>query len=158
VPRRGKKIKPSVRARVIELSESHTAQAIARLCRISRSAVYKIRRENNHYKSLSETALALAKNFEKYRNEPVTFLGPGHCVGDTIYGESEVFRTLAGLEKIDRGKALDLLQHLREEFAELENIKDWCELEDQQITPALINHLELKAHERKFKGRCPHCP
>jgi hypothetical protein len=158
MPIRGKAIRPSVRARVIELSESHTAQAIARLCRISRSAVYKIRHENNHYKSLSETALALAKNFEKYRSNPVTFLGSGHYVGDTIYGESEVFRTLAGLDEIDRGKALDLLHHLREEFAELENINDWGELEDLQITPAFINRLELKAHEQKFKGRCPHCP
>lgn len=158
MPIRGKTIKPSVRVRVIELSESHTAQAIARLCRISRSAVYKIRRENNHYKSLSETALALAKNFERYRSEPATFLGPGHRVGDTIYGESEVYRTLASLDEIDRGKALDLLQHLRKEFGELENIKDWGELEDQQITPAFINRLELKAHEQKFKGICPHCP
>jgi hypothetical protein len=158
VPIRGKTIKPSIRAKVIELSESHTAQAIARLCGICLSSVYNIMHENNHYKALSETALALAKNFEKYRSKPVTFWGPGHCVGDTIYGESEVSRTLAGLDEIDRGKALDLLQHLRGEFAELENIKDWGELEDRQITPALINRLVLKAHERKFKGRCPRCP
>lgn len=158
MPKRGKKIKPAIRAKVIELSENHEAKVIARLYRISRSAVYKIRRENNHYKCLSEVALALAKNFERYCNEPATFLGSDHCVGDTIYGESPAFRTLAGLDEIDRGKAIDLLNHLKEEFAELEAIKDWGELEDQQITPAFINRLELKAYERNFKGRCPHCP
>lgn len=54
--------------------------------------------------------------------------------------------------------SVDLLHHLKEEFAGLEAIKDWGELKDQQITSALINRLELKAHEGNFKGRCPHCP
>ena len=85
------------------------------------------------------------------------FLGSDHCGGDTIYGLSAL-AVLAGLDEIDKGKAIDLLKHLKEEFAELEAINDWGKLKDQQITPTRINRLELKAYERKFKGRCPHCP
>lgn len=158
MPRRRRKIIASRKARVLSLLESHGAKAVASEIGISVSSVYKIKRGQNHHKDLSETALALAKNLEKYRNEPATFLGSNHCISDTIYGESYVFQTLAGLDEINREKAIDLLDHLKVEFAELEDIKDWGELEDTQITSDFINRLELKAFERNFKSRCPHCP
>ena len=72
--------------------------------------------------------------------------------------EQNAATILAGLDVIDKEKAKDLLNHLREEFIELQNIRDWGKLQDDTITTSFINRLELKAHEGKFKGRCLHCP
>ena len=110
-----------------------------------------------HTIELSATALAIAKNLEKYRQEKAACIGSPHCLGDALC-EQNTTAILANLDHIEREKATDLFSHLKDDFTELKGLTDWEELEDDLITTSFINRLELKAHEGKFKGRCPHCP
>ena len=110
-----------------------------------------------HTIELSATALAIAKNLEKYRQEKAACIGSPHCLGDALY-EQNATAILANLDHIEREKATDLFSHLKDDSTELKGLTDWEELKDDLITTSFINRLELKAHEGKFKGRCPHCP
>lgn len=110
-----------------------------------------------HSIELATTALAIATDLEKYRKEKAACIGSPHCLGDAMFEQNAV-TILAGLDKIDRAKATDLLFHIKDEFVELEGVNGWGKLQDDTITTSFINRLELKAHEGKFKGRCSHCP
>ena len=111
--------------------------------------------QSPHSMELSTTAIAIEKNLEKYRKS-AAYIGSPHCIGDALYEQNAV-ANLAGLDEIDREKATDLLFHLKEEFAELKDINDWGELEDDKIAGELIAKLALKANRGSFTGRCPHC-
>jgi len=125
--------------------------------RISLSAVYKIRDEHKHDQELASTALAIAKDFEKIAQEPVLSSEVPDCLGSILFTDM-AYTGLFNLEIIDEEKAADLLSHLKEEFGELKDIDSWKLLKISNITPSLVHRLEIKAHEGKFKGRCPHCP
>lgn len=158
MPRRRKKIKPAIKAKVLELSKGHGAKAIASVLPISLSSVYKILREPQHLTELSITALMLAENLSRYRNESATFLGFPNKVGNAIYGEPSAATQLARLQEVDKPTALNLLSHLREEFPEVDDITDWANLTDDKITENLIKRLTLKGNRGDFKGNCSGCP
>jgi len=100
--------------------------------------------------------MVIASNLGKYRKSAAC-IGSPHQLGETLY-EQGAAAILAEIDIIAWERARDLLSHLRGEFAELEDIADWSELEDDKITPVLINRLILKANGKDFKGKCPHCP
>ena len=117
-----------------------------------------------HTIELSSTAMSIAKNLDNYRKESSACIGSPHCVGVWVYGEDCVGSDYTTLDRIDREKAADLLSHIRDEFPELQGLtkkeepKEWKDIYDDDVTADFVNRLELKAHEGKFKGRCPHCP
>lgn len=162
--KRGKKIQPAEWERIKRLRESHGVTAAASEASRSESVIYKLERKDRHFKDLAETMIAIAKNLEKYRKVDAAHIGSPNTVGPAVYGEDCVASTLVDLDKVDREKATDLLFHVKATFTELQGLnrqnkqKDWCNLEDDLITASFVNRLELKAHEGKFKGRCPHCP
>ena len=155
--KKGMKISQETRDKVIRLSDSHAATMISGKFRISRSAVYKIRNEHKHDKELASTALAIAKDFEKIIPEPALSSEVPDCLGSTMFTDM-AFTGLLNLEIIDEEKAADLFAHLKQEFSELKDIDSWKLLKISKITSTLAHRLELKAHQGKFKGRCPHCP
>ena len=54
---------------------------------------------------------------------------------------------------------LNLLDHLKGEFAELVNINDWGDLTTDNISDGFVARLKLKANQRDFSvGKCPACP
>ncbi len=162
--KKGTKISQETRDKVIRLSDSHAATMISGKFRISRSAVYKIRNEYNHHKELSATALAIAKNLDKYRKVDAAHIGSPNTVGPAVYGEDCVASTLTDLDEVDREKARDLLSHVKAILPELQGLniqdepKDWIDIEDDAITNSFVNRLEIIAHKGKYKGKCSHCP
>ena len=110
-----------------------------------------------HSVELSTTALAIAKNLGIIIREPALSSEVPDCLGSIMFIDM-AFTGLLNLEIIDEEKAADLFYHLKEEFLELKDIEGWKYLKVNEITPNLVNRLELKAHEGKFIGRCPHCP
>ncbi len=112
--------------------------------------------QSPHSIELADTAILVAKDLDRYRKEP-SCLGSPHTIRNAMF-ETSAVTELAHLDLIDKEKATDLLCHLKAEFPELWDLNDWCNLEDDLITASFVNRLELKAHEGKFRGRCPHCP
>ncbi len=102
---------------------------------------------------LQTTALIIASNLEKYRNEPGAFLGTEiDKVWDRVYGGWWIGEERAKLGDVDRKVAAELLGHLKEEgeFPELADIEDWSELNDTQITENFIQRLISRAHRGNF--------
>jgi hypothetical protein len=117
----------------------------------------EFRQHSPHFTELSITALMLAENLSRYRNESATFLGFPNKVGNAIYGEPSAAAQLARLQEVDKPTALNLLSHLREEFSEVDDITDWANLTDDKITENLIKRLTLKGSRGDFKGNCSGC-
>jgi len=117
----------------------------------------RLLRRSPHTVELSTTALVIAKNFEKIALEPALSSDIPDCLGNVMF-TNMAFTGSLNLEIIDEEKAADLFTHLKQEFSELKDIESWKLLKISKITSTLANRLELKAHQGKFKGRCPHCP
>lgn len=102
---------------------------------------------------LTTTALTIATNLEKYQNEPITFHGTERDrVGEIVYGGWWLGEERARLGDVDKKLAARLLSCLKEEgkFPELDNIQDWSELNDTQITVNFILRLISRAHRGNF--------
>jgi len=100
-------------------------------------------------KDQATTALIIASNLEKYRNEPAAFLGTEiNEVWDRVYGGWWIGEGRAKLGDVDREVAAELLGYLKGEgeFPELADIGDWSELNDIQITEDFIQRLISRAH------------
>ena len=114
----------------------------------------------NHFAELSITALILASNFESYLDNGT---GSGSTIGDVVYGGwlNDIDGILDALSvemhEVDKSVALHLLCHLKEEFRELTDIKDWAELNNDKITKDFVERLRLRAYRGDF-GKCPACP
>ena len=61
------------------------------------------------------------------------------------------------MHEVDKSVALHLLCHLKEEFPELTDIKDWAEFNNDKITKDFVERLRLRAYRGDF-GKCPACP
>ena len=106
-------------------------------------------RETSLSKELQTTALTIATNLEKYQNEPITFRGTEmDSVGEIVYGGWWLGEERARLGDVDKKLAARLLIYLKKEgeFPELDNIQDWSELNDTQITVNFILRLISRAH------------
>jgi len=114
----------------------------------------------NHFAELSVTALTLASNFESYLDNGT---GSGSTIGDVVYGGwlNDIDGILDALSvemhEVDKSVALHLLCHLKEEFPELTDIKDWAELNNDKITKDFVERLRLRAYRGDF-GKCPAYP
>lgn len=109
--------------------------------------------ESPRSKELTTTALIIASNLEKYRNEPAAFLGTEiNEVWDRVYGGWWIGEGRAKLGDVDREVAAELLGYLKGEgeFPELADIGDWSELNDIQITEDFIQRLISRAHRGNF--------
>ena len=54
--------------------------------------------------------------------------------------------------------APNLLLHIKPEFPELTERKDWAELTDDRITKNFVERLRLEVTQGRFSGTCPDCP
>ena len=116
----------------------------------------------DHQQELSITTLTLASNLESYLNalgSTGDFTGK---IGDVVYGGclDVIDDALLSVEmyKVDKRIASNLLLHIKLEFPELTEIKDWAELPDDKITRNFVESLRLKANHGDFMGKCPACP
>lgn len=117
----------------------------------------KYRQEiERHFQELSTALLTIAMNFESYLND----IGPALArIGDFVYGGDEDMRFSMGMRKVDKSLALNVLHHLKDEYPELYEVKDWADLTPGGIiNDDLIQRLQLKAHSIQFSGKCPACP
>ena len=162
--KRGKKVTLAEWERIKRLRISHGVAAVASETGRSKSVIYKLESRDRHFKDLTDTLLLIAKNLEKYRKVDAERIGSPHTVGNAVWGEDCIASTLTDLDQVDKEKATDLLFHMRPVLPELQGLnrydkpKDWCDIEDDEITAGFVIRLERMAHERKFRGRCPHCP
>jgi hypothetical protein len=60
--------------------------------------------------------------------------------------------------QVDKRIASNLLLHIKLEFPELTEIKEWAGLTDDKITKNFVERLRLKANRGDFTGECPDCP
>jgi predicted DNA-binding transcriptional regulator AlpA len=96
------------------------------------------------------TALGIASNLRKCRNDPIIYLNLSDKTGDKVYGQEYVFATVdAGqvepikLVKVDKSVALRVLKELpRKAFPELIGITDWADLTYDKINEDLIVRVE----------------
>ncbi|MCX5998157.1 MAG: hypothetical protein NTU41_00810 [Chloroflexi bacterium] len=117
-----------------------------------------------HYTELSTTGLVLASNLDSYLGELGTDeLGTDSEVGDVVYGGwlnlmgGERDALSVEMHKVDKRIASNLLLHIKVEFPELTEIKDWAELADDKITKNFVERLRLKVTQGRFSGTCPGC-
>ncbi len=117
------------------------------------SVVSVMEEQSPRSKELQTTALTIATNLEKYQNEPITFRGTEmDRVGEIVYGGWWLGEERARLGDVDKKLAARLLICLKKEgeFPELDNIQDWSELNDTQITVNFILRLISRAHRGNF--------
>ena len=109
-----------------------------------------------HQQKLSITASLLALNLGRCWDN---FDLCTDTLGVVVYGglAHEVGGPSAIMETVDRSVALNLLYHLKDEFPELTDIKDWAELNNDKITKDFVERLRLRAYRGDF-GKCPACP
>ena len=114
---------------------------------------YTREEQSSQSKELQTTTLTIATNLEKYQNEPITFHGTEmDGVGEIVYGGWWLGEERARLGDVNRKLAARLLICLKKEgeFPELDNIQDWSELNDTQITVNFIQRLISRAHRGNF--------
>jgi len=165
--RRGKKVSDEERSEVLRLAKRYGVNYLAKHFVLSKSEIYKILRQERkkplHFTELSITALTLASNFESYLNAPDTDVVIGK-IGDVVGGGW--LNVIGGkpdaqsveMYKVDKRIASNLLLHIKPQFPELTEIKDWIELTDDKITKTFVERLRLKANRGEFMGKCPDCP
>ncbi len=110
-----------------------------------------------HQQELSITASLLALNLGRCWDNFDLFTDK---IEDVVYGglAYEVGGETAIMEEVDKSVALNLLYHLKGEFPELTDIKDWAELTGDKISNDFLERLRLKANRGDFMGKCPDCP
>ncbi len=119
-------------------------------------AEYELHEEEQRVQDSNElttTALVIASNLGKYRNENAAYRGTAmDTVGELVYGGQWIGEQLAKLGDVDRASAAELLKQLKEEgeFLELVAIEDWAELTDDKITENFIQRLIARAHRGNF--------
>ena len=114
---------------------------------------YTREEQSSQSKELQTTTLTIATNLEKYQNEPITFHGTEmDGVGEIVYGGWWLGEERARLGDVNRKLAARLLICLKKEgeFPELDNIQDWSELNDTQITVNFIHRLISREHRGNF--------
>ena len=109
-----------------------------------------------HQQELSITASLLALNLGRCWDN---FDLSTDKIEDVVYGglAYEAGGKTAIMEEVDKSVALNLLYHLKGEFPELTDIKDWAELNNDKITKDFVERLRLRAYRGDF-GKCPACP
>lgn len=113
-----------------------------------KSLVAKVARISSLPKEYAATALIIASNFEKYRNEPAAYLGTEmDRMGERVFGGWWIGEDRAKLGDVDREAAAELLKRLKEEgeFPELADIENWKDLNDTKITEDFIQRLISRA-------------
>ncbi len=106
--------------------------------------------QSQRSRELSTTALILASNLEKIRNEPAAFLGTEmDRVEEGVYGGRWIGEDRAKLGDVNRNAAAELLKRLKEEeeFPELADLDDWKDLNDTKVTENFIQRLIIRAHK-----------
>lgn len=130
--------------------------------RILTQAVEYEKELNNHFAELSDVALAIANNLSCIHDAFTNVRLDSPDIGDLVYHgvihEIDSDKEDVILHSIDKNKALNLLAHLKKDFAECENINDWASLTYDDITKTLILKLKQKGYKSDFKGKCPACP
>lgn len=99
-----------------------------------------------HHRDLTETALILSRNLERFSPVKVT---PDY-ISDVNYNFGEQ-------EDIDDYLGKCLLSHLKAEFPELFNIEIWQEIYRHNSPKEVYQILQLVAHRRTFIGSCDVC-
>jgi len=99
----------------------------------------------NHWQELATLAGELVSLWEEYNvGHPVGGYD-GYIIDDPLMIE------------LPSGLLSSLLMHLKYEFPEFGNIKDWRELLKIDTAQDLIVKLALVAHRKTLKGTCPFC-
>ncbi len=122
-----------------------------------------------HFADLTLTGIGLAKNWEIWLRNPVVNLNigrmpdtPSYPIGDLICGGSvyEIGSLGSGqvfeLADVNKRMAKNLLAHLRVEFTELANLRDFVDLTDDKYSRKIV--ILLQAHRERYEGHCPKCP
>jgi len=168
--KRGKTVREEKRKKVIELWKAYSVPYIAQHLDLSRSAVYKILRQERkrplHYEELMLTSFKLARNLERWLDEPLINLNIGRLpgtesypVGKLLYGGliyGSAIRSVDKLADIDKAMAGNVLVHLKAQYPILADLKDFGDLTDDDFTREVIDLL--KVSRQTWKGRCGRCP
>lgn len=116
-----------------------------------------------HFAELSESALTLAGNLEKFLYYQGTNFKSE--IGDIVYGGlMEVDVEYTGLTRhvkmaiFPQFLAFDLLSHIRDEYPDLTKINKWAELTSNELTYDLIARLVRTAKKGEYNGKCKDCP
>ena len=180
--KRGKKVSDETRKEVLKLSRQYGVNYLAKHFTLSKSEIYKIRRQErkrpSHFAELSATALKLADILSKYHEHSVTiipFITEGFPYKGLHYEILPFGGSLVESAELDRKKVSNLVSHLKAEMPELVSItkypeafREWFALPDDEklkrkppevtITEDLILKLRLKGNQGDFCGKCPDCP
>jgi hypothetical protein len=158
--KRGKIVSDEKKKEVLKLSARYGLNYLASHFELSKSEIYKILRQERgkpaHFAELSKALLTIATNFETHLRD----IGPLlEKIGDFVYGGDDNIRYGMGMRKVDKFTALNVLHHLKGEFPELSEVKDWADLvPGDTMNDDLILRLQLKAQGGQFSGKCPACP
>jgi transcriptional regulator with XRE-family HTH domain len=164
---RGKRIPPADVVEVLEdilelpkgwllKSAGYTADAQVRSSSVVNSE------QARHFQELSIALLSLASNLESCQEQIDENSGPE--IGEVLHGgwlnmiDGVADALSVRMREVDKRLALNLLQHLKQEFPELNDISDWAQLTEDKITDDFIARLKLKANRGDFTGTCDLCP
>jgi len=117
-----------------------------------------------HFSELSESALKLSANLEKFLNMSgdnfKSEIGPKVAYGGMIEVDEEYFdlTSYVRFELIPQCLAHNLLSHLKERFLELEKVDDWANLTCKELSYDLIARIRLEVDRQDFSGSCQDCP
>jgi len=89
-------------------------------------------------------------NLRKYLGEYAAVLCYSTTIKETFYGDGSAPAILAGFKEINRGAALEVLVHIKNEFPELVDINDWANLPHERISEDFIHRLISKAHRGNY--------